>query len=118
MAATKTARTLQSSTSNAAAGTTTSAVWNLTTAYGGVVQARITNGANGPTLGCALTVFVSVDGATWRAAAVYTAGVTANAVYDFVVELPPATMYAQVQFAGNTSQAVTVEAYGHELTSL
>jgi hypothetical protein len=118
MAATKTARTLQSSTSNGAGATTTSAAWNLSTAYGGVVQARVTNGTTGPTVPCSMTVNLSVDGSTWRQAAVYAAGTTANASYDFAVEIPPAAMYAEVVFSGNTAQAVTVEAYGHELTTV
>ncbi len=117
MTATKTARTLQASASNGAGSTTTATTWDLRTAFGGVVQARVTNGGTGPTVACTVTVNISVDGSAWRQYAAATAGTTNSGVYDFVFEIAAPVMYAQVVFSGNTGQAVTVEAYGHEYTS-
>lgn len=116
--ATKTARTFQSSTSNGAGSTTTGSAVNLTTALGCVVTMRITNGATGPTVGCSARIEVSNDNSTWRTFFEAVATNAANAVTDFAVELPAAIMHARSVFTGNTGQAVTVEALGHELTSI
>jgi hypothetical protein len=116
--ATKIARTLLAPTSNPAGSTTQSAVWNLTTSLGGVIQTRVSNGATGPSAGCESLTQVSSDGTTWRDFARQIAGTGANGVFDFFVEVPGPVLYARVQFSGNTGQAVTVEAYGHELTSI
>jgi hypothetical protein len=116
--ATKNARTLQSSASNAAGATTNGATWNLTTAFGGIITALITNGGTGPTVGCDFVVQVSTDGAAWKEHTRQTAGLVAGAAYPFSIDVPAGVMYARVQFAGNTGQAVTVEAFGHELTSI
>lgn len=116
--ATKTARTFQSSTSNAAGGTTTGTAVNLTTALGCAVVLKVTNGATGPTVGCTVKIEVSNDTTNWFTWYAATASVTASAVNEFSVDLPPAIMYARSKFEGNTGQAVTVEAVGHELTSI
>jgi hypothetical protein len=116
--ATKTAITIQAATANAASGSTTSAPWNLATALGGVIQARISNGGSAPTLGCDLLVQISTDGVIWRDFSRQSAGNSAGTTYDFVVELPAPILQARVVFSGNTGQAVTVEALGHELTAI
>ena len=116
--ATKTARTFQTSASNSAAGTTTGSAVTLTTALGCLITAKITNGATGPTVGCDFVVEVSNDNSAWKTYSRQTAGTANNLVSEFAVDLPPATMYARSKFTGNTAQAVTVEAFGHELTSL
>jgi hypothetical protein len=41
-----------------------------------------------------------------------------NAVTDFTVEVPPGVMFVNVDFTGNTAQAVTVEAQIEELTTI
>lgn len=114
----KTARTIVASTTNAAGGSTPSAAWNLSTALGGVIQARVTNGATGPAVGCDVLVQASVDQSTWRDVMRFSAGTAANGVYDFFAELPAPILAARVVFGGNTVQPVTVEATGHELTSI
>jgi hypothetical protein len=116
--AVKTARTLQASASNAAGATTNGTTWNLTTAFSGILTALVTNGATGPTIGCDLVVQISVDGTAWKEFSRQTAPVTNNAVTPFAVEIPPGVMYARPVFTGNTAQAVTVEAFGQELTSI
>lgn len=114
----KTFRTLQASATNAAAATTTSSTWTLTTALGGLLTTKITNGGTGPTVACTVTVNVSGDGSAWKYFAAATAGTTASAVFEFPVEIPPGAMYVQVVFSGNTAQGVSVEAFGQELTSI
>lgn len=114
----KTARTLQASVSNGAGSTTTGGTVNIGTALGLLVTAKITNGATGPTLPCSFYIEVSVDGSAWKTYSRQDAGTTLSAVYEFTVDLPPATMQVRARFTGNTGQAVTVESFGHELTSI
>ena len=116
--AVKTARTLQASVSNGAGATTTGSAVSLTTALGMLITGKITNGGTGPTLPCAFIVDVSVDGSAWKQYSRQEAGTTLSVVYEFTVDLPPAVMQARSRFTGNTAQAVTVESFGHELTSI
>jgi len=118
MAATKTYRTLQSSATNTAGSTTTGSGLDLTTAYGGLFTAKITNGGTGPTLPCSLFIDVSGNNSDWKLFRQYQAGVTSSAVYEFAMEIPQATMYVRSRFTGNTGQSVTVEAFLHELTAI
>jgi hypothetical protein len=116
--ATKTFRVLQVPVTNPVGGSTTSATWDLSTALGAVVQARVTNGAVALTAGCECVVQISGDGAGWYEYTRQVAGTAINTVYDFAVELPAPLMRARVVFSGNAGQAVTVEASGHELTAI
>lgn len=118
MAATKSATTIQSSASNGAGSTTTSSAVDLTTGYGMLITAKVTNGGTGPTVACDFVVQVSNDNSAWKEFARYTAGVANSGAYEFAVDLPMATMYARTVFTGNTGQAVTVEAFGHKLTGI
>ena len=118
--ATKTARTFQTSVSNSAADTTTGTGVNLTTALGCTITAKITNGATGPTIGCNFRIDISVDNSNWKQYVLYdgSANTVNNGVYELAYDLPAPVMYARTVFTGNTAEAVTVEAFGHELTSM
>lgn len=118
MAVTKTSRTLQSSATNAAAATTTGSAVDLTTALGGTLTAKITNGATGPTLPASLFIEVSEDNSNWKLFRQYTALLGNSIVTEFAVEVPASVMYIRSRFSGNTAQGVTVEAFLHELTSI
>jgi hypothetical protein len=118
VAATKTLRTIQASATNTAGSTTTGTAVDLTTRYGGVITALITNGGTGPTIGCDHVVEVSGDNSAWKEYSRQTAGVTASGVYPFVVEIPPGVMYVRSKFQNNTGQSVSVEAYLEELTTI
>lgn len=118
MAATKTSRTIQASASNTAGGTTNGTEVDLSTKYGLLVVAKITNGATGPTVGCDFVVYVGESTGTKREFSRQTAGTANNGVYEFAVEVPPSAMFVNVTFTGNTAQAVTVECYGEELTTI
>jgi hypothetical protein len=39
-------------------------------------------------------------------------------VTEFIVEIPPAAMFVNVTFSGNTAQNVTAECYAEELTTI
>jgi hypothetical protein len=119
MAASKTKRTvIAAATSNAAGATTNGTEVDLSTKYGGVLTARITNGATGPTLGADVVVYVGGVTTEKREMARMTAPTTNNAVTDFVVEIPPGVMFLNVDVTGNTAQAVTAEVFLEELTSI
>ena len=118
MAATKTSRTIQASQSVAGGGTQNGTELNLSTAYGALVCGKVTNGATGPTVGCDMVVYVGESTGTKREFRRMTAGTANNGVYEFVVEIPPGAMFVNVTFTGNTAQAVTVECYAQELTTI
>lgn len=118
MPSTKTKRTLVASVSNGAGATTSGTEWNLSTMYGGILVAKITNGATGPTIGCDLVVYVGGATTEEYEFSRQTAPTTNNAVTVFVVEIPPSVLFVNLDFTGNTAQAVTVEAHGEELTTI
>lgn len=121
MALTKSKSVIIASASQAA-GATTRGVLDVRTADGGRVTMKITNGATGPTVQCEGRVLISHNtgatpaaaaaGADWKTipAAVYGGGSAANAVTEFAWEFGPETQHIEVEFTGNTAQAVTVEA--------
>lgn len=115
---TKTARTLEASSSNAAAATKTGTALDLSTKFGGLATLKITNGGTGPTIACDAILETSRDNTNWNEFSRQPSGVTASAVYVFNVEVPIAVMYLRSKFVGNTAQAVTVEATFQELSSI
>lgn len=118
MAATKTSRTIKASATNTAGSTTSGTELDLSTKYGALVCAKITNGGTGPTVGCDFVVYVGESTGTKREFSRQTAPTTNSLVTDFVVEVPPSAMFVNVDFVGNTGQSVTVECYAEELTAL
>lgn len=124
---TKTARTIVASVSNAAGATTRGTV-DLRTAGGGLLTIKATNGATGPTVGCTANVLVAHTasatptaasaGTDWKTVKTETAPITANAVFESHYDIPAGTMHLEVEFTGNTGQAVTVEAFLSEITSV
>jgi hypothetical protein len=119
MAASKTLRTIiAAATSNTAGSTTTGAVVDLTTKYGGLATVKITNGGTGPTVGASAKVYTSGDGTNFKLMAQVTAGVTNSGVYEWAFDIPPGVMYLRIDVTGNTGQAVTCEAFLQELTTI
>ena len=124
---TKTPRTVVTSASNAADATTRGTV-DLRTAGGGLLTIKITNGATGPTVACSANVLAAHTsgatptaasaGADWKTLKSEAATTTANAVFESHYDIPVGTMHLEVEFTGNTGQAVTVEAFLSEITSV
>ncbi|MFP5465145.1 MAG: hypothetical protein ACLGHR_10295 [Gammaproteobacteria bacterium] len=122
----KAARSIVASGSNAA-GSTTRGTIDLRTSQGGLLTGKITNGATGPTLQCEMRILVAHnDGATpaaapagadWKTIQRFGGGTTANAVTEFSFVVDPGTQHLEVEFTGNTGQAVTVEAGMSEITN-
>jgi hypothetical protein len=87
---------------------------------------KITNGGTGPTVQCEGRVLVAHNsgstptaasaGTDWKTVWRFGGGTTANAITEQSWEFGPAVMHLEVEFVGNTGQAVTVEAYLSEVT--
>jgi len=122
MALTRYKKTVVASTSNAAAGTTRGRL-DLTAetgdVYGGIVTLKITNGGSGPTIPCVANVLISHEtvlpaaasaGADWKTLASFTATTSNNAILEQYWTFGPETRHLEIEFTGNTGNAVTVEA--------
>lgn len=128
MAKTQTATAIVTSASNNA-GATARGRLDCSAVDGGIVTLRITNGGTGPTAQCEARVLIAHKGSSMPAAAaegtgdldwkqVYSlgGGVAANASMRGVYRFGPEVAYIEVEFTGNTGQAVTVEAHATTFT--
>ena len=118
MALTKNDTTIIASASNAA-GATTRGTIDLSAVYGGIVTMKITNGATGPTAQCEGRVLIShadtlptaaSAGADWKTIWRFGGGTTNSAITEQSFQFGPEVRHLEVEFTGNTGQAVTVEA--------
>lgn len=118
MALTKNDTTIVASASNAA-GATRRGTIDLSAVYGGIVTMKITNGATGPTAQCEGRVLIShadtlptagSAGADWKTIWRFGGGTTADVVTEQSFQFGPEVRHLEVEFTGNTGQAVTVEA--------
>jgi hypothetical protein len=123
---TKTAREIiAAGTSNAATATTRGRL-ALTTADGGLLTVKLTNGGTGPTIQAVANILIAHNasqpaagaaGADWKTLYSVGNGVTANTIGEWAFEIPAAVMQLEVEVTGNTGQAVVCEAYLSEKTS-
>jgi len=126
VALTKTARVIIASASLAVSPAVARGTLDLETTYGGLLTLKITNGATGPTAQCVGNVLVAHNatvpaagaaGADWKTHTSMGGGTTLNAVTEMSIWIPP-VMALEVEFTGNTGQAVTVEAHFSELSTV
>lgn len=95
-------------------------------AEGGLLVLRVRNGATGPTVQCVCQIMIArkqssmpatgaegADGDGWIKVAEFGGGTVANAVTPWSYRFGPEVAYIQVEFAGNTGQAVGVDAVLH-----
>lgn len=119
MAATKSLSTIiAAATSNAATGTTTGSVVDLTTKYGAIATIKITNGATAPTLAANAYVYTSGDNTNFKLLMKLGGDTVINSVNEWAIEIPTPTMYVRVDVKDNTAQAVTCEAFAQVLSGL
>lgn len=116
--ATKNARTLRSSTTNTSGSSLNGSTWDLTTAFGGVMTGLITNSGGATTIPGDFVVQISVDNSAWKDYSRQTAGTASGGIYPFAVEIPAGVLYARPSFQSNTGNTVTVESFGHEISSI
>lgn len=128
MAKTQAATAIVSSASNTA-GSTTRGRLDCTAVDGGIVTFRITNGGTGPTVQCEARILIAHKGSSmpaagaegtgdldWKQVYVIGGGTTASASTRGVYRFGPEVAYLEVEFTGNTGQAVTVEAHATTYT--
>jgi hypothetical protein len=121
---TKTGAVLATSQSLAAAGTLRGRL-DASSADGGMIRWRITNGATGPTTQCEARIMVarkqtSMPAAAaegtgdddWKIVTVAGGGIGNSAVTRGSYVFGPEVSYVQIEFTGHTGQAVTVECTG------
>lgn len=119
MAATKTARTLLTSQSLAAATSVNATELNLTTAYGGTMAAvRITNGGSAPTTAPTIKFYVGEASGVKRLFQSMTGDTVNSSVTDRICVFPQGTMYVNITITNGATNAVTVEAYAQEATGI
>lgn len=118
MALAKSKSVIVASASNAA-GATTRGTLDVSAKYGGIVTLKITNGGTGPTAQCEGRVLVSHEntlpaaasaGADWKTVWRFGGGTTNNAITEQSFTFGPEIRHIEVEFVGNTGQAVIVEA--------
>lgn len=122
MAKTLTRTAVVSSASNAA-GATTRGRLDCSGVDGGIVTFAITNGGTGPTVQCEARVLVAhkdsampsaasegTGDGDWKQVAAIGGGTTSSAKTRGNYVFGPEVSYLEIEFAGNTGQAVTVEA--------
>ena len=119
MARAKTVQSIVASVSNAADATTRGAI-DVRDKDGGIITLKFTNGVTGPTVACSARIMIAHDtgatpatgaaGATWKTINKFDHTTANNDIAEKEYQFGPAVMHVQVEFTGNTGQAVTVEA--------
>lgn len=118
MAATKTTKTLLTSQSLAAATSVNATEWAMTTCYGGLATVKLTNGASAPTTAPVVKFYVGE--ATGIKRLLYQAGgdIINSSVNDIICEIPASAMYCNITITNGATNAITVDAYGQELSTI
>lgn len=125
MALVKNDSVIVASTSRAAGAASTFGTLDVSSAHGGIVTMKITNAATGPTVQCEGRVLISHNdtlptassaGTDWKTIWRFGGGVTANAVTEQSFTFGPEVRHVEIEFTGNTGQAVTVEAFATTYT--
>jgi hypothetical protein len=124
MPKTITGAALVPSASNAA-GATTRGRLDVSASDGGMIRWKMTNGGTGPTLECVARVMVArkqtsmpaagAEGTgddAWKIVHEQGGGTAANGTTFGSYRFGPEVAYVQIEFTGNTGQAVTVECTG------
>lgn len=118
MAATKTSKTLLTGQSLAAAASVNATEWPASTAYGGLAAVKLTNGASAPTTAPTVTFYVGEATGTKRKYYTASGDTTASSVNDIICEIPASAIFVNITITNGATNAITVEAYGQELTTI
>jgi hypothetical protein len=126
--ATKTVTTLVAAATSNAAGATTRGTVDLRTALGGIVTYKMTNGGTGPTVQAVANLLVAHNtgatptagsaGTDWKTIYQVGNGVVASTIGEWSYTFGPEVMHLEIEFTGNTAQAVVVEAFVSVFASL
>ena len=118
MAATKTSKTLDTSASLAAATARNATEWDMSTAYGGLACVKLTNGATAPTTAPVVKFYVGEATGVKRLLYQASGDTTNNSINDIICDIPPSAMFVNITVTNGATNAITVEAYGQELTTI
>lgn len=118
MAATTTAKTLLASQPLAAGATVPAAEWNQSTAYGGRLFVRITNGAAAPTTAPVVKFYSGEASGVKRLLFSAMGDTVNNSVTDLNCYFELADMFINCSITNGAGNAVTVEVYGQEATGI
>lgn len=108
----KTTKALSTGQSNGAGSTSasTNSLSNTDAFFSLGIAGTITNGT-APTIACTVQLQGSINGSTWYTIDQATGVTTASAVTPFAFSLiPDGWLYIQLNYTGNTGQAVTLNA--------
>ncbi len=118
MASTHTAKTLLASQSLAAGASVNAAEWDNNTKYGGLLFVRLTNGASAPTTAPVVKFYTGEASGVKRLFCQLSGDTVNNSVNDPGCEISPGAMFINVTITNGASNAITVEVYAQELTSV
>lgn len=123
------ARTAIVSSASNGVGSTTRGRIDVSAVDGGILTWRITNGGTGPTVQAVARILVAhkdtsmpaaaAEGTAdtdWKQVAEVGGGTTASVSTRGSYKFGPEVAYIEVEFTGNTGQAVTVEAHATTFT--
>ena len=118
MSASKTAKTLLTSQSLAAGASVNSAEWNMSTAYGGRVCVKLTNGSSAPTSVPTVKFYTGEATGVKRLLHQASGDTTNSSVTELSCEYSLADMFGNVTITNGSTNAITVEVYGQEATGI
>lgn len=116
--ATKTKRTMKSSAAVTAGATAALTEVDLSTAFGGTLTVKITNGGTGPTTDTVIDIYVGHATTEEKVFASVTAGQANSEVYEFVFDIPDSVMFVGGDIIAGATNNITAEAFLSELTSI
>lgn len=117
-APTKTAKTLLSSQSLAAGTSVDITEWDMTGVYGGCIIIRITNGSSAPTTAPTMNFYSGHATGVKRLRDTRTGDTTNSSVRDFECAYELYHMFANATITNGATNAITVEAFGQEATTI
>jgi hypothetical protein len=118
MAATKTSKTLYASASLAATAAVNATEWNMSTCYGGLACVKLTNGSSAPTTAPTVKFYAGETTGTKRLLYAAVGDIVNSSVTDLICEIPTGAMFCNITITNGATNAITVEAYGQELTTV
>jgi hypothetical protein len=117
MTASKTARALYTGTPTAGGAAVSATEWNLSTAYGGVLTIKMTNGT-APASNPQFWVFTGNATGVKRQLVNPQGDMVLNSVNEFTVNIPPAAMFVNVDCKSGNTNATAFIVEGQELTGV
>ncbi|MES2180701.1 MAG: hypothetical protein V4493_01200 [Pseudomonadota bacterium] len=117
-APTKTAKTLLTSQSLAAGASISITEWDLSGKWGGILFIKITNGSSAPTTAPTVKFYAGENSGVKRQTYVVSGDTVNSSISEPWFEYSIGFMFANATITNGATNAITVEAYGQEVTSV